>query len=346
MAGRPEKSTIGFPRAVALGPDGTLYFGDAPRVRRVAPALPGLGAGDVAVADAEANEVYGFDAAGRHLQTREARTGATLYEFGYDDGRLVTIADAAGNLTTIERDSSGTPERIVGPFGQTTLLTLDANGYLETITNPAAETTGFAYTPDGLLTALTDARGHTWTLTYAGDGRLASDTDPAGGRQTFSRTSAAAAYAVARTVAMTATTARSRTYRVERLPSGEERRTTTDAAGLETTTLRTPSGDTTTTAPDGTVTETTTTPDPRFGMQAPRQSTTLLVDHDNPVATVPGEIRHEVTVSRAVTLANLDDPLSVQTQTDTVTINGFHVWCQTEPSARTRPPTPPAFRRR
>ena len=87
------------------------------------------------VAGEAGNQLFVFDAQGRHLQTVETNTGAVLYEFTYDSaGLLATVADRDNNVTIIERNSLDEPTAIVGPYGQRTELTLDANGYLETVT--------------------------------------------------------------------------------------------------------------------------------------------------------------------------------------------------------------------
>src|SRR5262249_43555826 len=111
------------------------------RIRRIRSVLPQFG-GAISIASADGGPLYNFNAYGRHLGTAYALTGATLYSFAYDSaGRLVTITDGDGNVTTIERNASGQPTVIVAPFGQRTTLTLNANGYLSSIANPAGETT-------------------------------------------------------------------------------------------------------------------------------------------------------------------------------------------------------------
>jgi len=138
-----------------------------------------------------------------------------LYAFAYDSmGRLVSVTDGDGNVTTIHRDQGGNPTGITGPYGQTTTFTLDANGYLGSITNPAGETTDFTYTAEGLLTAMRDARHATHTFWYDTLGRLIRDDDPVGGFKTLSRTEGENVYTVTVTSALSETTA----YRVQELP--------------------------------------------------------------------------------------------------------------------------------
>jgi YD repeat-containing protein len=106
---------------IALTPDGRLLVMEWNRIREVRPALPDGSEGINAIASEDGSEVYLFDDAGRHLSTVDALTGATRYEFAYDsEGRLTTVTDGDGNVTTIQHDGNGNPTAIVGPYGQRT----------------------------------------------------------------------------------------------------------------------------------------------------------------------------------------------------------------------------------
>lgn len=123
--GAATQATLKEPFGVAVSPDGSLYIADfgALRIRRVQPAFPGLTIGDYLLPSDDATQVYHFDPSGRHLSTLNAVTGATLFSFVYDtNGKLVTITDGDGNITTIEHDNLGNSTAIVGPFGQRTVL--------------------------------------------------------------------------------------------------------------------------------------------------------------------------------------------------------------------------------
>src|SRR5512139_896282 len=121
-----------------------------------------------------------------------------LLSLDYDpgDGLLTTISDGDGNVTSIERDGSGHPTAIVGPFGQRTSLGLDANGFLASVENPASERNDFFYNALGLLTRMTDPRSHAYDFTYDAEGRLTRDDDPAGGFKTLGRTAGTNSFAV------------------------------------------------------------------------------------------------------------------------------------------------------
>ena len=248
---------------------------------------------------------------GRHLRTRHALTGAVLSEFGYDAaGRLGTVTDGDGLVTTIARNAQGRPTKIVAPFGQQTTLTVDGAGYLATIVDPAGGTTSLTTTASGLLTEFRDANDHTSTLTYDGVGRLRRDEDAGGGSQTLVRT------AVGSVVASSLTTEldRTSTYRVERLATGDERRTNTAPDSTASTELRTLAGTREMTAADGTTATITFTPDPRFGMAAAVPATIA-------VRTPAGRVL-TATTTRSVSLSDPEDLLSVETQTETTVVNG------------------------
>ena len=256
------------PWYIAIGPDGQIYIADDGnrRLRRLRRMLPGLADSDMVISSTDGKELYVFDRAGRHLRTVDTITGIAVYQFAYNsNGRLVSVQDANGNVTTVERDADGNPTAIVSPYGQRTTLALDANGYLSGITNPAGETTSFQYTSDGLMTRMTTPRGHSYNFTYDALGRLVRDDDPAGGYQTLARTELENGYEVTRTTALGRTT----TYRVENLSTGDKQMTNTFPDGTQTTSLSKTDGTQTTTTSDGTVTTVQQGPDPRFGMQSP-----------------------------------------------------------------------------
>ncbi|MCC6965825.1 MAG: hypothetical protein IT391_06020, partial [Nitrospira sp.] len=127
---------------------------------------------------------------------------------------------------------------------------------------------------------------------------------------------------------------RTTTYQVENLPIGDIRRKVTEPTGLLTTTLIKPNGSRTITVPDGTVTTPVEGPDPRFGMQAPILKS-LTVQTPSTLTS---------TSTRAVTLTNPNDPLSLATQTDTLTINGRTYTSVFNQAAKTLTTTTPVSR--
>ena len=225
------------PQGIAVGPDENLYVADSirRRVLRVSPSLPGFSATDFAITSEDGSELYRFTSAGRHLDTRDALTGAIIYTFGYDAaGRLASVTDANNNVTSIDHDAAGNPTAIVGAFGQRTTLGVNADGYLTSVTNPGNETTALGYGTGGLLTSFTDPKGNRSAMTYDGLGRLTRDEDQLSGFTQLTRQELGGGnYQVTTADAMGGT----QVARVEFLPDGSRRRTSMDGRGFATVTL-------------------------------------------------------------------------------------------------------------
>jgi RHS repeat-associated protein len=301
------------PASIALAPDGSFYIVDSSnnRIRRIAPTLPGFTANSFAIPSSDGSQLYQFDNAGRHLRTVNALTGANLYTFTYDSaGRLIQITDGDSNITTIERNASGAPTGIVGPFGQRTTLTVDANGFLSRITDPASQAYQFTYTSGGLMTSETDPRSNLHSFTYDASGRLTRDDDPASGFKTLFRTVLGQALSVTLTTALN----RIDTYQTSDSSNGDTNRINTNPAGLQTQIVEGANGTDTTTSPDGMIDTATQSAEPRWNMQAPIVSSTST--------RTPGGLNFATTFTRTVTLSNPGDPLSLIAQNDTSTING------------------------
>ena len=308
------------PRGTALGPDGSLYLASTTGhvIRRVAPAMPGVGPASFLLPSEDGRQAFRFDARGRHLATLDGLTGLERLGFGYDPtGRLASLTDRDGAVTRIAR--SGGTVVVTAPGGQTTTLAVPADsGYTAAITNDAGETFRATYgtaDAEGLLLGFRVPRADVaepHRFTYDALGRLATDHDPAlapaDQPATLDRTSDASGV----TVRLTSPLGRVRTYRTERLPDGRIRSVNAAPSGLAATTEIAADGTRATTFADGAVRSFTARPDPRFGMLAPRFDRTF---------TTPGGRRLQRTVERTVTLSNPLDLLSVVSATRTITIN-------------------------
>ncbi|GAA5787216.1 hypothetical protein YWS52_35430 [Chitiniphilus shinanonensis] len=300
---------------VAVDEKGVIFYADSfmdsPRIYRVGSPFQNAGETDYVIANEIGSELYQFDRWGRHALTQTLPTGADLYRFGYTtEGLLSTVTDADGNITTIERTSAGQPTAIIAPNGQRTTFTLDANGYLASVTNPAGETTRMTYGSDGLMQTFTNPRNQTSTFGYDANGRLTSDRNAAGGGWHLARTELDDGYQVTKRSEMGRTT----TYGVQTQPDGTATRGTVLPDQSTTQQVSKPDGTHVATAADGTITTWTEGPDPRFGMQAPL-TTQLSVKTPSGLAMTQTHVRQAA-------LADPANLFSLQSQTDTFTVNG------------------------
>ncbi len=302
-----------FPWGVAVGPDGVIYISDSDWgvVRKVERPFPSWSNSEHLVGSEDGEELYVFSTAGRHLRTIGRHRGDVRREFAYDaNGKLLSVSDASAGTTTIQRDGEGTPVAIIAPGGQRTELALDDDGYLESVTGAAQESYALGYGEGGLLQSFTTPRGKTSTFVHSSDGALLKDTGSDVGTKTLSRT------VNGDTVSAALTSSLGRTWSIftERRKDESVRRAVTNAAGLVTQTIASSNGKTVRTAPDGTIVTTVEGADPRFGMHVPIIKELSFAQ--------PSGLTYRHTLTRAVTLADKDDPFSVLTETDTYNVNG------------------------
>jgi RHS repeat-associated protein len=310
--GRALAAQFRTPWGLAITPDGALIIADREdhRVRRLGPALPGFDAGGHLIASEDGSALYQFSAEGQHLQTLSALTGVTLYSFEYDSGnRLIGITDGNGLETTIERDGTGDPQSITGPFGQQTSLALDANGYLASVTNPASEAHSFVTDSLGLLEEFITPESDTTRVTYDPEGRLTQHVDPAGRVTTLTRTEGDDFLEVEFERGT-----RTSVYRIEADPSGAVAFVATDPAGHDSEAVEGADGTTNAVTPDSTTRSSTEGPDPRFGIQAPVITQAAL--------ELPSGLTSVLSGGRRVELTDTLDPLSLVSVLDTVVLNG------------------------
>jgi len=304
------RNAIREPAGLTIDGKGNLYFVDSGnnRVRVHFAPTGGLQGNEQVVASEAGSQLFVFDADGRHLRTLDALTKAVLLTFFYDtEGRLSSVMDVDGQRTTLERDATGAVQAVVAPGGQRTILTTTPDGWLDSMTAPGDLTHRFEYSPEGLLLSHTNPRQMTSSFDYASDGRLRKDSDPAGGFQQLSLTETT----TQRTAVITSAMGRTRRY-VSTFTDGEARQVI-QPWGAVTSFVQSREGRLTWSEPDGTKTETLLFPGERFGMRAPDTKTSILT---------PGGRRLERLSTTSVILAEATDPLSVLSETHSLTING------------------------
>jgi RHS repeat-associated protein len=313
---------LGQPGGIAYGPAGDIYVVANSRVYHLtsAQAAKQIGLTNIVIPSGDASEVYVFDMSGRHLKTLDALTNAQTQVFGYDRaGKLVSITDRDNNVTIIERDGQENPTAIVGPYGQRTTLALDSDGYLHSMANPNSEMVQLFYKPvipadvhtGGLLSQYTDARNGSAFYEYDLDGFLTKNTEPDGSYHTYSRGGTLPPTTVTRTSALGRTEVFGLTNSTR---SDAQTRTTQRADGLTTTQQRKADHSGSVTSPDGTTVTTAELGDPRFGIQAAYTSSTTT--------RTPSGLTRTESRSRTVTLANAQDPLSLTSLLESLTVNG------------------------
>ena len=265
----------------------------------------------------DGSEVYAFDPAGRHLQTLDSLTGATKWAFGYDANSLVvTMADAAGQVTQIERNGAGQATAIVGPHGQRTSLGMDANGFLGAVTNPAHETTLLTNSSGGSLLSITGPRGATYSVAYDHMGRVTKVTDPLGGGwdDSSSDNGVQRDYSYQIDVNCTNSLGNTLSRKMVLQPNGDTYvYSSLDGHPTESGSTRL-NGDRSSYFSDGLSLYTGMGADPRFGNQA-RQPVRRVMN-------LPNGLTYNASVMRTAGLTNPADPFSLTGLTNVTTING------------------------
>jgi RHS repeat-associated protein len=302
----------------------TLFLGNGRQRNGYQLGTPVSFNGSNLITSENGSEIYVFDGStGRHLQTLRPLTGALEYQFTYDTaGKLVTVTDGTGNVTTIQRNGSEQATAIVSPFGQTTTLSLDSNGFLSQVTDPLGKSATFTNLSGGLLASRTDQNGNISNYTYDGQGSLSKDADSLGGYTNLTRTNAPSGFGstVALTTAMGRTVSYQNTLTLPWVQNGTstqaEQHTNTWANGLQATSTKTQLNgqiSESVALPDGTASSDTLGPDPVWGLQVPITTSETLTR---------GNLTMTTTGSRTATLGVTGNPFSLTTQTDTATING------------------------
>ena len=150
---------------------GKLHLGTGKIVKRLSTLLPsGL---HMIVND---DEIYLFDADGKHFETKSALTGALKYSFTYASNfRISKITDPYNNETNFLR-TNGRLTSIVSPYGQVTTVTTNSSRLINRIRNPNQEEHGINYNSSDLMTGYKrPSQTQFSTIQYDNNGRLKLD---------------------------------------------------------------------------------------------------------------------------------------------------------------------------
>jgi RHS repeat-associated protein len=353
--GQATAATVVAPRALAVGPDGSVYIADGGNtrvrvvrtdgviftlaeiggagvdvspsgdvyatsgsdvtLRRVKPALVGFTDTQITIASANGSELYAFDAFGRHLRTLDTLTGATLFEFGYD---------AEGRLNQVTEKTGGTDN--------VTTILHDAAGNPTAIVGPFGQQTTLAVDANGFLDSITNPAGEEMRFTSSADGLLTSYADPRGktsmymydaeGRLIHNADPAGGTQDLAQvgtasefSVTRTTALARTTTHKTENLPGNVQRRAITAPDDTEFQSEE---------AIDAATTHATssdgTTTDVMLGADTRfgMQSPVLASSS----IQFPSGLQSTITSTRSADLSNPADPLSLARLTETTTVDG------------------------
>ncbi|CAN5695758.1 hypothetical protein BH09MYX1_BH09MYX1_11450 [soil metagenome] len=301
------------PNGFAFGPDGSIYIAtdwDNHGILRMSPPLPTTSAGATLVPSPDGSEVYEFASDGRHMKTRTPDGGKPKYTFAYTGGKLSSITDAGGNVTTI---SYGATVTIGSPRSGNTLLALDGNGYLASVTSPKTdEVILLQHSVSGLLQQLTDAKSQVHTFVHSATGRLTKDKNALNGTaglrlgQTFTPNG----WDVAVTTPEGRTTAHQISFSPATTNNGKriELRTHASPLGLVSTEERYSDLGRKITYPDGTVVDLAYGADPRFGAASP---------YINSRKTASGGKSSTETIARTVSGLSPSDPFTFTSTKET-----------------------------
>lgn len=244
VSGKAAAATFRHPTDVAVDHFGHVIVVDETNhlLRKIAHPMrfgDAITAGGNVFAEADGRG-HIISAVGRHSQTVDLDSGAVFSTFGYDENhRLISITDAWGNITRIERDAAGVATNIVAPDGPTTTLTIDADQRLTRLTFPDGRHYDFEYSARGMLTAKIEPAGNRFAYAFDALGRLSLINDPVGGSWEYSRTTDAFG---GQTVRVTSAEENQTVYRRFTDSTGAHTAVTIDPCGDETTATRTADG--------------------------------------------------------------------------------------------------------
>lgn len=296
--------SLGQAREVVIMADGRVvfaesFFGTLQALQRAWD----LSLEERGVGSRDGAEVYVFDAAGRHRRTIETLTGAVTWRFTWDaEGRLASITDRNGDVTTVLREADGRFAGFRAQDGQETRAMLDETGRVTQLSDARRRTVRMTWNVDGLPASWTDENGGETKFLYGIDGKLSGEVNALGGTKSVSREETKDGYVV------TYTTPEGRVTRYQTQESGQFRLYTNTFPDGTQVQQRATGGREVTLFPDGTTVDANSASDTRFGSQSPYTAgrTTRL---PSGLSRFDGMTRKVTldTVSNVLTLSRLEE---------------------------------------
>ncbi|MGK5092044.1 RHS repeat-associated core domain-containing protein [Deltaproteobacteria bacterium TL4] len=297
----------------------TLYLGNGSE-RKITKTIPLFGeyANTLNIVSLDGSQAYIFNELGLHLKTLNTTNGKILYQFTYDSsGYLTQIEERHSKLfsstletTQIQRNGSRL-SAIIASNGKITNMELDAQGYLNHITSPSGRMFQFHYADNGLMDRFTDAKNQITQYTFDKKGRLKTVKDALGG--IWDKTSGVTQTG-SQIMTQTSPMGRISTIETGKPNVGHYYQTNTTPSGEATTTQLMSPNTVATTSTNGMMTFTKVTSDPRWEDQ------TLNLEQNRVIT--PSGLQSDIMVTRDASYSAPGDPLSIESQTETVITNG------------------------
>ncbi len=148
-------------------------------------SLPEYGVVDLVIEKNAGQEIYIFDQLGRHLETRQALMGVSIYKFQYNsNSKITSITDQFNKQTQFIYNGNQDIAKIIAPFGQETNVTVFNNSISE-VKDPLNQSYFMQYDAGKQLTSFTSVSGVETQFSYNEVGEFLAETKNTGVVKTF-----------------------------------------------------------------------------------------------------------------------------------------------------------------
>lgn len=131
------------------------------------------------VSDDSGDNIFYFDSSGKHIKTRDALTGAVIYEFIYDSSnRISQIKDRFSNITSFTYQANKVI--LTSPYNENSELNLNTSGMLSSFVNPNGESFEVTYSASNQMASFQRPMGQKSIVTYDSNGFVVKDQGAGG----------------------------------------------------------------------------------------------------------------------------------------------------------------------